>query len=74
MEMTLTERATYIKGYCDGLEIEKESKEGKVIAALTELIAELTVAIEELEDEVDELRDYIEEIDEDLGEVERLRL
>ena len=72
MEMTLTERAAYISGYCDGIEIDKESKEGKVIAALNELIAEMAVAIEELEDEVDELREYIEEIDEDLGDVEEL--
>ena len=72
MEMTLTERAAYISGYCDGMELDKDSKEGKVIAALTELISEMAVAIEELEDEVDELRDYIEEIDEDLGEVEQV--
>ena len=69
-EMTLNERASYIKGLCDGMEIDKTSKEGKVIAALTELISDMAVAIEELEDEVCELRDYIEEIDEDLGEVE----
>ena len=72
MEMTLTERAAYISGYCDGIEIDKDTKEGKVIAALTELISEMAVAIEELEDEIDELHDYIEEIDEDLGEVEQV--
>ena len=72
MEMTLTERAAYIRGYCDGIEIDKDSKEGKVRAALTELISEMAVAIEDLEDEIDELREYIEEIDEDLGEVEQV--
>lgn len=72
MEMTLNERASYIKGYCDGLEIEESSKEGKVIAALVELVSEMALAIEDLEDEIDELRDYIEEIDEDLGTVEEV--
>ncbi len=71
-EMTLNERATYIKGLCDGMELDKSSKEGKVIAALIELVSDMAVAIEELEDEVSELRDYIEEIDEDLGEVEEV--
>lgn len=71
-EMTLNERASYIKGLCDGMEIDKASKEGKVIAALTELISDMAVALEELEEEVCELRDYIEEIDEDLGDVEEV--
>ena len=71
-EMTLNERASYIKGLCDGMELDKNSKEGRVIAALTELISDMAVAIEELEEEVCDLRDYIEEIDEDLGEVEEI--
>ncbi|MBO7310727.1 MAG: hypothetical protein J6U86_04975 [Clostridia bacterium] len=71
-EMTLNERASYIKGLCDGMEIDASSKEGKVISALTSLISEMAIAIEELEDEVCELREYIEEIDEDLGEVEEV--
>ncbi len=69
---TLNEKALYIKGLCDGMELDKASKEGKVISALLDLVSDMAVAIEELEAETDELRDYIEEIDEDLGEVEEL--
>jgi hypothetical protein len=32
--MTLNEKASYIKGLCDGMELDTASKEGKVIAAL----------------------------------------
>lgn len=71
-EMTLNERASYIKGLCDGMEIDKASKEGKVIAALTELVSDMAVAIEEMDEELCELREYIEEIDEDLGDVEEV--
>ena len=71
-DMTLNERVSYIKGLCDGMEIDKTSKEGKVIAALCELVSNMAVAIEELEEEVCDLRDYIEEIDEDLGDVEEV--
>ncbi|MBQ8818899.1 MAG: hypothetical protein IJZ83_09990 [Clostridia bacterium] len=71
-DMTLNERASYIKGLCDGMEIDKTSKEGKVIAALCELVSNMAVAIEELEEEVCDLRDYIEELDKDLGEVEEI--
>ena len=71
-EMTLNERASYIKGLCDGMELDTASREGKVIAALLELVSDMAVAIEDLDDEVAELGEYIEEIDEDLGEVEEL--
>ena len=71
-EMTLNERAAYIKGLCDGMELDTASKEGKVIAALLELVSDMAVAIEDLDDEVAELGEYIEEIDEDLGEVEQI--
>ena len=71
-DMTLNERASYIKGLCDGMEIDKTSKEGKVIAALCELVSNMAVAIEELEEEVCDLRDYIEELDEALGDVEEV--
>ena len=70
--MTLNERASYIKGLCDGMELDTTSKEGKVIAALVELVSEMAVEIEDLENAVDELNEYIEEIDEDLGDVEEI--
>ncbi len=70
--MTLNERASYIKGLCDGMELDASSKEGKVIAALVELVSEMAVEIEDLENAVDELNEYIEEIDEDLGDVEEI--
>jgi hypothetical protein len=70
--MTLNEKASYIKGLCDGMELDTASKEGKVIAALLDLVSDMAIAIEDLEAETEELRDYIEEIDEDLGDVEEL--
>ena len=40
-EMTLNERASYIKGLCDGMELDTTTKEGKVIAALLDLCNDL---------------------------------
>jgi hypothetical protein len=75
--MELKEKAAYLKGLAEGLEFDKETKEGKLIAALIDLTAELCDAVEvldadmdELVDEVVELREYIEEIDDDLNDVE----
>ena len=68
--MKLTEKAAYIKGLADGVEYDKNTKEGKLIAALIDIVDDMTKKIETLDETVEELNDYIEEIDEDLGDVE----
>ena len=70
--MTLNEKAAYIQGLADGLDLDENTKEGKLIAALIDLIGEMTDAISDLEEEVDTLNDYIEEVDEDLGALEEI--
>ena len=70
--MKLTEKAAYIKGLADGVAYNKESAEGKLIAALIDMVDEMAGAISVLDETVEELNDYIEEIDEDLGEVEEI--
>ena len=71
-EMTLNEKASYIKGLVEGMELDTAKGEGKVIAALLDLVSDMAVTIEELEEEIDTLHDYCEELDEDLGEVETI--
>ena len=68
--MNILEKSAYIKGLADGLDYDKTTKEGKLIAALLDIVDVMAKRIETLEDAVDELNEYIEEIDEDLGEVE----
>ena len=68
--MNITEKAAYIKGLADGLDYDKTSAEGKLIAALIDFTGELADYICDLEDAVDELNDYAEELDKDLGGVE----
>ena len=70
--MTLSEKAAYIQGLADGLELDESSKEGKLLAALIDIVGDITDAIEEIDEDLDTLNDYIEEIDEDLGAVEEI--
>ena len=70
--MTLSEKAAYIQGLADGLELDESTKEGKLLAALIDLVGEMTDAIAEIDEDLDTLNDYIEEIDEDLGSVEEI--
>ena len=70
--MTLNERAAYIKGLADGVELDASTKEGKLIAALIDLVGDMADAIEQLDEDLDTISDYVEELDEDLGSVEEL--
>ena len=72
--MTLNERAAYIKGLAEGMELDTASKEGKVIAALIELCSDMADEIAELDERVDTVHAYCEELDEDLGAVEEILL
>ena len=75
--MTISEKSAYLKGLADGLDYDRDSAVGKLIAALIDLTGELATAVDEIDtaiDEIDsdleELNDYIEEVVEDLGDVE----
>lgn len=68
--MSLTEKLAYIKGLCEGLELEGTTKEAKVLLALVDLLDDVTDTVSQLESDVDQIFDEIDAIDEDLTDVE----
>ena len=48
--MTVTEKVAYLKGLAEGLGIEEDSKEGKLLKAVMDVLADLAVSVEDLED------------------------
>ena len=68
--MTNGERAAYIKGLMEGLELDPAEKTTKAIKAMAELLEDLSLDMEDLEAQLGEVTDQVEEIDEDLAEVE----
>ena len=68
--MGISENAAYIKGLFDGYEIDKNTKEGKIISEMLVLLADMADKINALEADNKELHEYVEELDHDLGEVE----
>ncbi len=68
--MTISEKAAYIKGLAEGLGIDEETKEGKVINAIIDLLSDLTADLEDTEDACAELAEQINAVDEDLAELE----
>lgn len=64
--MNLSERAAYIRGLAEGLDLESEKKEVRVINEMLNLLSEMATVIGENETDLDILYDAVEQIDEDL--------
>ena len=68
--MTLTEKAAYIKGLAEGLGLDAEKPETKIINELLALTQDMARTIADLEEDVEYLADYVDELDDDLALVE----
>ena len=68
--MGISENAAYIKGLFEGYELDKASKEGRIISELLTLVSDMADKINALEADNKELHEYVEELDHDLGELE----
>lgn len=68
--MNLTERIAYIRGLCEGLKLDENKDEVKVLSAIIDLLEDMAYDVTDLEDVVDDVCDQVDEIDEDLSEVE----
>ena len=66
----LYEEVAYLKGLAEGLEIGKESKEGKIIHKIIDVLESFAESIVELDEEQCDLAEYVESIDEDLSDIE----
>ena len=68
--MTISEKAAYLKGLMDGLELDAEKAEGKMIAAVVELLGDVTKKLTDVEDTTIAISDELDEIEEDLDAIE----
>lgn len=68
--MELNERAAYLKGLMEGLEIDNSSKQGKVLTAMYELLAELCDTVTDIDADLDQVYDELDAMDEDMDELE----
>lgn len=66
----ISEKVAYLQGLAEGLGINEETAEGKMIGKILEVLEDVSDALLELDDAQAELDDYVSDIDEDLAEVE----
>ena len=68
--MTLSEKSAYLKGLMDGLKIDTEKSEGKMISAIVDMLEDVAYAISDIEENAQAVSDELDQIEEELDAIE----
>ena len=68
--MTISEKSAYLKGLMDGLALNQETAEGKMIAAIVDLLGDVTKRLTDVEETTIAISDELDEIEDDLDAIE----
>ena len=68
--MTISEKAAYLKGFMEGLELDTEKPEGKMIERIVDLLCDVTKRLADVEETTIAISDELDEIEEDLDAIE----
>ena len=68
--MSVEKKVSYLLGLAEGLNINKDTAEGKLLLAIIDTLEEISDEFEEVNEELDALNEYIEEVDDGLMELE----
>ena len=66
----MKEKAAYLKGLIDGLGIDENTKEGKVIKAMSELLSEMAETVDSIDEDVTHAYDQINDLSDELEDLE----
>ena len=68
--MTISEKSAYLTGLMDGLNLDTEKAEGKMIAAIVDLLGDVTHRLSDVEETTIAISDELDAIEEDLDAIE----
>ena len=68
--MKMTEKVAYIRGLMEGMEMDQNKKEVKILDAVVELLDDMAASLAELEEGYQDMADQLDEVDADLGDLE----
>ena len=68
--MEIMEKVAYLKGLAEGMELDTEKKEGKLLAAIIDVLDDIALELEDMKDYADELGDGLDAVSDDLEDVE----
>ena len=68
--MEITEKVAYLKGLAEGLSLDTETKEGKILSSMIDILDDIALELEDLKDADQELGDGLDAVSDDLEDVE----
>ena len=68
--MGITEKVAYLKGLAEGLGMDKDSKEGKLFAAIIDVLDDMALEIEDMQELQMELSEGLDAVSDDLEDIE----
>ena len=68
----LTDHVSYIKGLAEGLNLDMEKSEGKIIAKILDLLDDMAKEFDKIHKDHEDLNEYVESIDNDLADIEEI--
>ena len=68
--MEITEKVAYIKGLAEGMELDTEKKEGKLLAAIIDVLDDIALELADMKADQEELYDGLDAVSDDLEDVE----
>ena len=66
----LGEKVAYLKGLAEGLKIDENTSEGKLLKEIVNILSDFADVIDDLDDSHMQLSEHVEEMDEDLARLE----
>ncbi|HHV60456.1 MAG TPA: hypothetical protein GXX49_09270 [Clostridiaceae bacterium] len=69
---SLREKVSYLKGLADGLKLDENTNEGKLLKAIIDVLDDFAQAVDDVVEFQNEMSDQIDAIDQDLEDVERV--
>lgn len=68
--MTLSEKSAYLRGLMDGMKLDVEKDENKLLARIIELLDDVCVTVDDLEDNAIAVSDELDEIEDNLDAID----
>ena len=68
--MSLSEKAAYLKGLMDGMKLNPEADENRLLAKIVELLHDVAESVDDLEDNAIAVSDELDEIEDNLDAID----
>jgi len=68
--MEILEKVAYLKGLAEGLGLDTDTKEGKILSVIIDLLDDMALEMQDMQEEMQEIEEGLDAVSDDLSDVE----